>query len=100
MRSATRKRVGKDQDYLAWIHTLACVCCGSKRVEAAHVGDRGLSQKCPDRQTIPLCVAHHRIGPTASHVLGKKFFGYWKIDRDALIDRLNQQYEALQEVRI
>lgn len=95
MRSATRKRIGKDSAYLEWLHTLGCVCCGSKRVEAAHVGDRGMSQKCPDKQAIPLCSAHHRTGPQAHHVLGKGFFEHWKIDRDSLILDLNRQYETL-----
>jgi predicted nucleic acid binding AN1-type Zn finger protein len=29
-------------------------------VEAHHAGERGLGQKCSDRETIPLCAAHHR----------------------------------------
>jgi hypothetical protein len=29
-------------------------------VEADHAGARGLSQKCPDNECIPLCALHHR----------------------------------------
>lgn len=53
--------------------------------EAAHVGIRGLGQKCSDREAIPLGEAHHRTGPDSHHVLGKKFWEHHKIDRDAAI---------------
>lgn len=29
-------------------------------VEADHAGRRGMGQKCPDEQVIPLCTKHHR----------------------------------------
>lgn len=63
------------------------------RVEAAHVGFRGLGQKCPDRQTVPLCAFHHRAGPHAAHVLGRKFWDFWKLDRLRLIQEFNERYE-------
>ena len=35
--------------------------CETKRgVEAHHFGRRGMGQKAPDRQSVPLCVEHHR----------------------------------------
>ncbi len=120
MRSATRKKTGKDKAYLAWLHKIPCiVCVGWERVqrliagtqtwgdvadmqanlrgvpEAAHVGERGLSQKCPDREAIPLCGFHHRTGPHSSHVLGKKFWTLHALDKDAIIARLNAEYERL-----
>ena len=62
MRSATRKKTGKDPEYLRWLRTLPCAvrecshCRGLMRtwdvIEAAHVGLRGLSQKCPDREAV------------------------------------------------
>jgi hypothetical protein len=61
--------------------------------EAAHVGDRGLSQKCPDRQAIPLCKWHHTEGPESHHRLGKQFWATWGIDRDALLAQLQERYE-------
>lgn len=117
MRSATKNQVGKHAAYLEWIRSLPCICClcltwsdwlkskldtfgllfGPDRMlrrnEAAHVGRRGLSQKCSDRETVPLCALHHRTGILSHHVLGKGFWAYWKIDRDALVKALNERYE-------
>lgn len=98
VRSATKKKIGKDPEYLAFLHTLPCVVCekmGVKqtyRTEAAHVGDRGMSQKCPDKEAIPLCLVHHREGPQSQHVLGKLFWDFHGIDRDGLILSLKQRY--------
>lgn len=120
MRSATKKKLGKDPAYLAWLHTLPCVICEglrlmlldagfvgdmrtlqSTKTEAAHVGERGLSQKCPDREAIPLCgFAHHREGPASAHKLGKSFWKYWKLDRGTVIEALNAKYDAEHETVI
>ena len=99
MRSATKKRTGKDKAYLAWLHGTACSipsrmypgsCCGTP-IEAAHFGPRGLSQKVPDRQAVPLCKAHHeqlhRLGP-------KKFWLLHGLDPEAIIKELNDRYDA------
>jgi hypothetical protein len=106
-RSARSKGL-KDPAYRKWITSLPCVVClfhpvsqskgysfvvQTTQSEAAHVGDRGLSQKCSDRLTIPLCRRHHRIGPEAHHVLGKNFWEHHGLDRDALITELNARYE-------
>ena len=92
---ARRKR---DLQYMAWIRTLPCICCGSRMlVEAVHVGDRSLGQKCPDSQTIPLCAFHHRTGPYSHHRLGRKFWRFWNVDRDRLIARLIANYECRYE---
>lgn len=98
MRSATRNGAGKDPAYLAFIRTQACVCCeaeGRRQLEpteAAHVGLRGLSQKCSDRETIPLC-RHHRTGFNAHHRLGRKFWEHFELDRGGLIEDFNERYE-------
>ncbi len=119
MRSATRRKAGRDTSYLEWIRDLPCVMClasaeavratnlellsagwlGQSRVqrsrtEAAHVGDRGLSQKCPDREAVPLCREHHREGKYSAHKLGKKFWMHWGLDRDTLIETLHRKYAA------
>lgn len=58
---ATRER---DVDFMLWVKTLPCLgarfspCEGP--VEADHAGSRGLGQKCPDDECIPLCTKHHR----------------------------------------
>ncbi len=115
MRSATRLRIGKDPAYLKWLHTLPCVTCwlmGSGEIqafpgdgdttatgqssptEAAHVGDRGLSQKASDRTAIPLCRECHREGPRAIHLLGKWFWGRHNLNRLKVIEHLNELYES------
>jgi len=68
-------------------------CHQQTPTEAAHVGERGLGQKCSDRETLPLCMEHHRTGPASHHVLGKKFWKRWGIDRDSVIAELNRIYE-------
>jgi hypothetical protein len=108
VRSATKKRTGKDPEYLKWIRSLPCVCCqswedvcqnpgphwqGAAPTEAAHVGERGLSQRAPDRTAIPLCVAHHREGKESAHKLQKQFWNHWGIDRDKLIAELVSRFE-------
>ena len=91
-----------DEPYKSWIRLLPCVVCFTWRfriagysgmVECAHVGERGLGQKCHDRQTLPLCVFHHRTGPHSAHAIGKRFWGYWKLDRFELIADHNRRYE-------
>ena len=114
MRSATKKKIGKDPEYLEWIRTLPCRCCWSgayklgffqdfvpdddsfqqSKTEPAHVGKRGLSQKCPDREAIPLCIEHHREGRYSAHRIGEIFWWHWGIDRDKLIRELNEAYEV------
>lgn len=109
MKTRIKRRALADIDpaYLEWIRTLPCVVCqrrehGTGRflpvlqlgpTESAHIVDRGLGQKCPDRETIPLCVAHHRTGRHAHHKLGKRFWQHHGIDRDALLVELNTRYE-------
>jgi len=102
-RSATLKKIGRDAKYLSWIRTQRCAIpfCTSNRwpdeyssqIEAAHVGQRGLSQKCSDLETVPLCMFHHRTGPHAHHVLGKKFWTLHGLDKDAIIKELQGKYE-------
>lgn len=107
MSSSTKKRILKpkpikDPAYLDFIRTKPCICCSAwwnfhgqtTPTEAAHVGDRGLGQKCSDREAIPLCERHHRTGPLAHHKLGKKFWAYHSLDRNAIIAQLNKEYET------
>lgn len=100
MRSATRRHVGKDKAYLAFIHTLPCCVCVTMRVrqtsptEAAHVGPRAYSTKCPDRETAPLCREHHREGQFCQHALGKRFWGHYDLDREELLGMYQAMYDA------
>jgi hypothetical protein len=98
-----------DRDYMDWIRTLQCVVCAqqvigywfgvqrSSRTEAAHVGQRGIGQKSSDRETIPLCAEHHRLGKDSVHRLGKNFWQHHGIDRYALIRELQARYEKERE---
>lgn len=99
-RSATRRGVGRDLKYLAWIRTLRCCVpsCGVaprpwRPIEAHHAGDHGFSQKAPDSTAIPLCEYHHQFGPDAIHgPLGRKFWAHHGLDREALIASLQKAY--------
>jgi hypothetical protein len=115
MRSATRNKVGRDSARLAWVRTLPCCACfasfyrngiyiheidnealrfQTSPTEAAHTGMHGLSAKSPDDTTIPLCgYQHHREGPLSYHVLGKRFWTYWDLDRVALLTALRKRFE-------
>ncbi len=109
-----RKRLGparrgrlRDPLYLAWIRTLPCMACYRgvleilrvahlpewERSEAAHIGMRGLSQKSSDRETMPLCVGHHRWNPHSLHTMGKNFWDHYRLNRRGIIAELNRLYE-------
>jgi len=100
-RAKPRRGPLRDKKYLAFIAAQSCCVPGYHLmppdqlclVEVAHVGLRGLGQKCSDRETIPLCAWHHRIGQASVHVLGKNFWSEWGLDKDALIAKYNRMYE-------
>lgn len=90
-----RKGLVIDDAYRAFIRSQPCICCGSRRyVECAHVGIRGMGQKCSDYDTLPLCSAHHVQGPESHHVLGRRFWTVWGLDRTSLIEKYQQEYLA------
>ena len=119
MRSATKAKKWKDKPYLAWLHTLPCLCCMTtvykdfsvpivraidkraealsglqlSRTEAAHIGARGLSQKCPDREAIPLCREHHTEDRFSAHRLQKKFWEHYGLVKQDVIAALNRAFE-------
>ncbi len=56
----------RDVEFMLFVKSLPCLLAGlegagpcSSVVEADHAGDRGIGQKCPDNETIPLCSDHH-----------------------------------------
>jgi hypothetical protein len=122
-RKPRKRQSGDDPAYRAFVRSFGCVVCyrsllsprqlgrsiypdypgigypGTRRqtspTECAHVGRRGLSQKCPDYESLPLCaVEHHRIGPGSHHKLGKRFWGFHGLDRAELIAELQALYRA------
>lgn len=109
-RSKPRRGPLKDAKYLAFVRTIPCVVCilpwrieksgvsysnvQESSTESAHVGERGLGQKCSDRETIPLCSAHHRTGRDSHHILGKGFFAHHGLDKEKIIAELNRLYDV------
>jgi hypothetical protein len=110
-RKPRKRQTGDNPAYRAFVRTFACILCvrpigllirqGQEVVvqlsntECAHVGRRGLSQKCPDCESLPLCaLEHHRIGPKSHHTLGKRFWGFHGLNRVALITQLQALYEV------
>jgi len=80
--------------YWDWIRTQPCAVCGARRgIAAAHVGLRGLGQKCSGWEVIPLCRAHHDRGmPTSHHELGKRFWGFHGLERYEVIRKFQRLY--------
>jgi hypothetical protein len=107
-RRPRKRQPGDDPAYRAFVRTFGCVVCFASKLirlsldgrnfqtsptECAHVGRRGLSQKCPDCESLPLCaIKHHRIGPESHHRLGKRFWGFHGLNRVELIRELQALY--------
>jgi hypothetical protein len=113
-----RRQSGDNPAYRAFVRTFGCVACfgglirsdeeywvwgtnllvgfsmkprQTSKTECAHVGHRGLSQKCPDCESLPLCrVEHHRIGPESHHKLGKRFWSFHGLDRAESIKQMQK----------
>ena len=66
-------------------------------MEAAHTGRRGLGQKAPDEQCIPLCPDDHRHRWDALDVAGpRRFQEIHGIDIEQLVVRLQNAWNLLQ----
>jgi hypothetical protein len=104
-RKPRKRQKGDNPAFRAFVRTFACVACIGELqritfswdedqqqhspTECAHVGRRGLAQKCPDCESLPLCaIEHHRIGPESHHRLGKRFWGFHGLDRVGLIKQM------------
>ncbi len=108
-RRKPRRGVVSDPQFRAFVRTFGCVVCFGalvrdcgwppvqhSRTECAHIGIRGLSQKCSDFDSAPLCaIEHHQVGPTSHHVLGKRFWAFHGLDRRAIIAELGRLYKLL-----
>jgi hypothetical protein len=99
-----KHRRGRKHDpvYLTFIRAQPCVVCESmgmtqtSRTEAAHVGVRGLGQKCSDHDTLPLCELHHSRGTDSHHRLGRHFWRHHFLNRLKLIRLFNERFEREQ----
>lgn len=71
---------------------------GCGETQAAHVGTRGLGQRCADKFAIPLGKLHH-MHPTAGggqesiHALGRNFWMHFKLDREEILAELHKLYQ-------
>jgi hypothetical protein len=101
-----------DLNYQKFIRNFACVACmgglvtpdeapvddadrQKSRTEFAHVSSRGLGQLCDDLGGLPLCGdEHHRNGPHSHHKLGRRFWAFHDLDRQALILEAQGRYIA------
>lgn len=113
----TRRRTPRrgpviDPDFRAFVRTFACVVCARglliresdgwrpefqqhSPTECAHVGRRGIGQKCSDWECLPLCRnRHHQYGPSSQHVLGKRFWTRHGLNRVELIAQLQELFTA------
>jgi len=86
----------RDPAYLAWIRSQPCAVktCRATFIEAAHTGNRGLSQKASDRDAIPLCHKHHMTAPNAYHRGRRAFERAYRLNIPALIRELNEWYNV------
>ena len=97
-RSRKNKKRPRNIPYMLWVKTLPCAVCGRNGAEAAHTGRRGLGQKAPDEQCIPLCPRHHRDYPDALDIAGpRRFQEMHGIDIAALVVRLQGAWKLLQD---
>jgi len=84
-----------DQDYRRFVRSLPCARCSTRRrVEFAHQGPRGLSQKTTDYNGVPLCIYCHRL----QHSSSKEFWNTLGINLDDLIAQLNRAYEVYKQL--
>ncbi len=95
-RAKRSRRRGPDRDpkYRAYIRQHPCCACGSEhRIEAAHIGPHGISQKASDYDCVPLCFRCHQGGSVSLHWIGRKRFeGLRRISFQAVIARMNEAY--------
>jgi hypothetical protein len=79
----------RSKERLAFIRSLPCCVSGrTDRVEAAHVGRRGMGQKSSDFETIPLNVLYHR----EQHRIGlRAFCRTYSLNLDELLTMLNEK---------
>lgn len=75
--------------HLAFIRSLPCIVCFRERnIEAAHVGRRGMGQKCSDLETLPMCNTHHR----EQHRIGlRQFQRSYELDVPELLAMLQEK---------
>lgn len=79
----------RSKEHLVFIRSLPCCVSGrSWGVEAAHVGRRGMGQKCSDFETIPLNSLFHR----EQHQMGlRAFCRAYDLNIASLLELINRK---------
>lgn len=73
----------RDASFMGFVHTLPCCAAGigghvcTGRIEAHHMGVRGIGQKADDTTCVPLCTGAHR----AWHDCNGPFAGWARDER-------------------
>jgi hypothetical protein len=80
------------EHFREWIHAQPCVVCGRHSPEGAHVGLRGLSNKCSDTEMLPLCGADH-----AEQHKDRYFWAKRGLAKETILDETHLRY--LEEVK-
>lgn len=92
-RRTSYSRRKRFKDFMSFIASKPCACCGKRPVEVAHCGDdKGMAMKCSDLHTLPLCAECHRTGKKSHHQMGRKFFEYWGIEKEELFKQYQDEY--------
>lgn len=94
--------VPQNPKYLEFVRCLCCilyhlqssgsgtvhVCSGE--IQAAHTGRHGRGQKAADETALPMCNSAHQSSKFSHHKLGKKFWSFWGLDREKLVQSFNE----------
>lgn len=59
MASNFKQKTPRDKAYLKWIDGQPCVICGIEETTHHHVYSNGMSLKCSDYDTLPVCCVCH-----------------------------------------
>ncbi|HET9320024.1 MAG TPA: hypothetical protein VFO27_09615 [Bryobacteraceae bacterium] len=92
---ARRKNPSIDLPYRDFVREHPCAVCGIQHtIEFAHTGPRGLRQKAPDKDGVPLCHHHHQSGNHSLHKIGPlKFQSFYRISFVAIRRGLRLEWQ-------
>jgi len=95
-RRKDRNKDPRSLAFLEFVKTKPCVIeeCVRPEIEAAHIGGNSAA-KASNYRAIPLCTHHHRDSPASQETLKSSFGTYWGLDIEAIIRRLNEEFDSL-----
>lgn len=82
----TRGAIAAGKRHMRRVAQLPCICCGRPGPNEVHhvISGRFGQRRSSDFETIPLCPAHHRLGPLAIHSSKRAWESEWGMDFDYL----------------